>query len=187
MPVPTPHVLLLRGINVGGNHTLPMRDLVAIVSAAGARNARTYIQSGNVVCDAQPNDIVALRKRVGDLVVARFGFSSPVVARSAAEWTSMIDALPFAEADGAIHLACLADLPAPECVAQLDPNRSPGDRFVVHGCDVYLSLKNGVGGTRITNAWLDATLMTVSTARNWRTVMALAEMLVRPVPTPPPR
>ena len=43
------HVALLRGINVGGRNRLPMRQLVEIFEAVGAREVRTYIQSGNVV------------------------------------------------------------------------------------------------------------------------------------------
>lgn len=32
------YVALLRGINVGGNNILPMKDLVAILENAGAQN-----------------------------------------------------------------------------------------------------------------------------------------------------
>ena len=46
------HVALLRGINVGGNNKLPMKDLAAIFVAAGCKDVVTYIQSGNVVFDA---------------------------------------------------------------------------------------------------------------------------------------
>lgn len=44
-----PYVLLLRGINVGGTRSLPMKDLVLLCEAAGCADVRTYIQSGNVV------------------------------------------------------------------------------------------------------------------------------------------
>ncbi len=43
------YVALLRGINVGGNRKLLMRDLAAMFVAAGCADVRTYIQSGNVV------------------------------------------------------------------------------------------------------------------------------------------
>lgn len=44
-----PHILLLRGINVGGKNKLPMKALVALLEGAGYRGVRTYIQSGNVI------------------------------------------------------------------------------------------------------------------------------------------
>jgi Protein of unknown function (DUF1697) len=40
-------VALLRGINVGGKNSLPMKELVKILELAGCRNVRTYIQSGS--------------------------------------------------------------------------------------------------------------------------------------------
>ena len=43
------YVALLRGINVGGKHKLPMKDLVEVFAAAECGDVRTYIQSGNVV------------------------------------------------------------------------------------------------------------------------------------------
>jgi uncharacterized protein (DUF1697 family) len=60
--------------------------------------------------------------------------------------------------------------------AALDPNRSPSDEMIVRGREIYLSCPNGIGRTRITNAYLDATLATTSTLRNWRTVQTLARM-----------
>ncbi len=43
------YIALFRGINVGGKNTLPMRELVAVLEDLGARNVKTYIQSGNAV------------------------------------------------------------------------------------------------------------------------------------------
>jgi uncharacterized protein (DUF1697 family) len=40
-----------------------------------------------------------------------------------------------------------------------------------------MQLVNGVSGTKLTNAYFDSKLKTVSTMRNWRTVLKLAELL----------
>ena len=42
-------VLMLRGINIGGNRRVPMADLRALLDEAGYEDVRTYVQSGNVV------------------------------------------------------------------------------------------------------------------------------------------
>ncbi len=170
-----PHVALLRGVNVGGRHRLPMADLAALATDAGAHAPKTFIQSGNLVCDLPADGAAAFADALAAGIAARFGFRSPVVVRSAAEWSAVVAAPPFDVA--ALHVAFLADVPPPARVAALDPARSPGDRFEVRGRDVFLHLPNGVAGTRITNDWLDRQLGTVSTARNWRTVLALAELL----------
>jgi uncharacterized protein (DUF1697 family) len=46
----------------------------------------------------------------------------------------------------------------------------------VSGQEVYLYLPNGMGNSKLTNAWLDAKLSTVSTARNWSTVLKLHQL-----------
>lgn len=75
-----------------------------------------------------------------------------------------------------LHVAFLAQVPDPARVAALDPDRSPPDRFLVRGAEVYLHLAGGVAGTRLTNAWFDARLATTSTVRNWKTVRDLVAL-----------
>lgn len=54
------YAALLRGINVGGNNTVPMAGLRKVFEAAGHTGIRTHINSGNVVFHAP-------RARTGDL------------------------------------------------------------------------------------------------------------------------
>ena len=70
--------------------------------------------------------------------------------------------------------------PGAEAVSRLDPRRSPPDEFVVRGRNVYLRYPNGVARSKLTNEYLAARLQTVSTMRNWRTVLKLLEMVVAP-------
>ncbi len=169
----TTYIALLRGINVGGNNKVPMKDLSAVFQSVGCVEVRTYIQSGNVVfaCARVESELrVELETRIRE----RFGFAVPVVLRSAEELRPVPGANPFPEAESGVMF--LADPPTPEGVAKLDPNRSPGDSFVVHGREVYLHLPNGFANTKFTNAYLDSKLSTVSTGRNLRTVAKLIEM-----------
>ena len=71
----------------------------------------------------------------------------------------------------------LADSPGQADVDLLDPDRSPGDEFIVRGREVYMYLPNGAADTKLTNAYFDAKLKTVSTARNWRTTNKLLELM----------
>lgn len=43
------YIALFRGINVGGNNIIKMKDLVELLEGLGAKQVKTYIQSGNVV------------------------------------------------------------------------------------------------------------------------------------------
>lgn len=173
------YVALLRGINVGGKNKLPMRSLVTIFEAAGCLDVRTYIQSGNVVFRAGSTDVSGLAAAVSAAIASEFGIKVPVIPRSAAEMAAVATANPFIDAGVAeemLHVYFLADAPSGGAVAKLDPTRSPGDTFVVVGREIHLHLPNGVARTRLTNAYFDKALGTVSTLRNWRTVKLLAAM-----------
>jgi len=176
------HVALLRGINVGGKHSLPMKQLAAMFAAAGCSGVRTYIQSGNVVFAASP----ALAARIPALVTAsikgQFGFDAPITIRSADELKAIAKGNPFLRAGAdpaALHIAFLADRPGKNAIASLDPHRSPPDKFVVRGREIYLHCPNGMGRSKLTNQYFDSRLATTSTARNWRTVLTLIELAGR--------
>lgn len=168
------HVALLRGINVGGKNKLPMKDLAAIFTAAGAKNVTTFIQSGNVIFEGSPKTLCA---KVEKAIESQFGFRVPIAFRSAEQLEKAVKENPFLhEHEDFLHVVFLADLPTAAAVKSLDPARSPGDRFHVLGQEIYLHVPNGMARTKITNAWLDAKLSTVSTARNWRTTLKLLEL-----------
>lgn len=173
-------VALLRGINVGGKNNVPMKDLSEMFSGAGCSNVRTYIQSGNVIFHAAPN----LSERLPDLISAqiakRFGCKVPVVLRTAEQLGKVIRNNPFLKAgasENELHVMFLADAPASSAIRQLDPDRSAPDTFQVSGREIYLRLPNGMGRSKLTNQYFDSKLATTSTARNWRTVNQLFEMM----------
>jgi uncharacterized protein (DUF1697 family) len=62
---------------------------------------------------------------------------------------------------------------AAERFAVVDP--SP-DRAVLAGTEVYLQLRAGVRGSRLSAAQLERLLSVPATLRNWRTVAKLAEL-----------
>jgi uncharacterized protein (DUF1697 family) len=47
------YVALLRGINVGGNKKVDMKELKKVFESLGFENVSSYINSGNVIFDAQ--------------------------------------------------------------------------------------------------------------------------------------
>lgn len=172
-------VALLRGINVGGKNLLPMKALAEIFVQAGCTEVDTYIQSGNVVfrhSAGQSSKHIA--SQVHRYIEARFVIKVPVVIRTGEELYGVLASNPFLTPScdlAQLHVMFLEDQPAAELVASLDATRSL-DEFLVIGREIFLRLPNGVVKTKLTNAYFDAKLKTVSTQRNWRTVQTLAEM-----------
>jgi uncharacterized protein (DUF1697 family) len=178
--VATLHLALLRGINVGGRHKLPMKELAAIFEAAGCRDVRTLIQSGNVVFAADAKLVKRIAGLVEAEIQARFGFPAPVVVRSAAEVGAAMEASPFLArglSEDVVHLMFLKDAPDPARAAALGASPFPPDEFALLGREIHLHLPSGVADTKLTNAWFDARLGTTCTLRNWRTMTKLRAML----------
>ena len=179
----TRYVALLRGINVGGKNKVPMVDLVAMFTEAGCGEVTTYIQSGNIVFSASASCAKRLPSAVTVAIAKKFAYQIPVVLRTAEELREVAATNPFLSSrrnrpeSDSLHVAFLADEPDKARTAALDPNRSPGDSFFVRGREAYLCLPNGVARTKLTNAYFDKALGTISTVRNWRTVLTLADMV----------
>jgi uncharacterized protein (DUF1697 family) len=173
------HVALLRGINVGGKNLLPMARLARRFEAIGCQAVRTYIQSGNVIFAASAALARRVPETISQAIRAEAGLEVPVIVRTAHELAEVARAHPFRKANvepKTLHIAFLADTPTAAQLAALDPDRSPPDEFVVRGREIYLHLPNGVARTRLTNAYFDSKLDTVSTLRGVATVDKLVEL-----------
>jgi uncharacterized protein (DUF1697 family) len=178
--LPLTFVALLRGINVAGKHCLPMQQLIDIFIEAHCCEVRTYIQSGNVIFKAKSANVAELAVLVAKKIEQRFGFACPVVLRTVEQMTQAVRDNPFLRAgmpEQTLHVYFLADLPSPSAIKSLDPDRSAPDAFRVLDRQIYLYLPNGMARTKLTNAYFDTKLATVSTARNWTTVLTLLKMM----------
>jgi len=176
----TTYLALLRAVNVGGKSKLPMAELRNALEDAGFERVRTYIQSGNILLDAPDGDRSALSQRISALILEQFGVTSPAVIVTRDELALAVAGYPYptdTPNDKLAHILFLADEPSAGRVASLDPDRSPGDQFQVEGRVVYLHFASGIGSSKLTNAWFDRQLGTISTARNLKTCRTLLAMM----------
>ena len=87
------YVALLRGINVGGTNKVVMSELREQVAGVGYTNVRTYINSGNLLFEAEaPREDVA--RRVEDLLASRYDFSIRVALLMAQDYLEELHNLP---------------------------------------------------------------------------------------------
>ena len=91
----TSYVAFLRGINVGGNKTIPMTKLKSLLESLGGAPTKTHLNSGNVIFASKRRDRAKLGKQLGDAIEAEFGFRPTIVLRSAAELKHIIAKNPF--------------------------------------------------------------------------------------------
>ena len=171
----TTWVALLRGVNVGRNRRVRMADLRAALSAAGAGEVRTLLQSGNVVLDASGSaDEVA--RLVHDAVLACSGHDVAVVVRTAAEFTAVVAATPMPDPpDGARYFVTfLAGQAADVDLPQL-PEGS-GEQWWRGQRELYVWCPEGLLESPVMGHFAGRRAPT-ATVRNWNTVTALARLV----------
>lgn len=84
-------VVLLRGVNVGGNHRVPKADFQLVLEKLGFRDVTIYLNSGNAVftSDHQP-----ISGKVQSALEDYFGFPIPTLILSGDQVQQIADAIP---------------------------------------------------------------------------------------------
>ncbi len=173
------YIVLLRGINVGGHKKVKMEDLRKVLESAGYINVKTYIQSGNILLETQKESDKKLASDISKLMLEHFGFEVPVLARTIAEWAKIAEDLPFEELlIEFLHITLLDELPDQKAVDAIDRSKfNPNEKWQVIGKTVYLYCPDGYGRTKLTNEFWEKKLGSAATTRNWKTLLALMEMV----------
>jgi uncharacterized protein (DUF1697 family) len=172
-------IALLRGINVGGHAKVPMAELRALCGDLGWRNLETFIQSGNIVFDAQGKR-ESLERALEEALEGQFGFRPPVIVRTGAEWAALIKANPFpaeAEKDPAKVMIALAKVElAKDAAGAIEAKAASAERVREAGGALWFHYPEGAGRSKLTPAAIDKAAGSPVTARNWRTALALRDM-----------
>lgn len=172
-------IALLRGINVGGANALPMKDLVSVLEELGCSNVRTYIQSGNAVFTSPHDDHGRLGERISDAIESRFGFRPHTMVLSLEQIEKAAERNPFPEAvddPKTLQLYFLGgEAPNPD-LDGLAALRANDERFLLDGQVFYLHAPSGIGRSKLA-AGVERALGVPVTARNWRSVMKILEMV----------
>ena len=95
----TTYICFLRGVNVGGNKLLKMAELKALFDSLKLRDAKTYLQSGNVVFRSDETDRAVLQRRIEDGIRKKSGMEVKVILRTTDELRKVIAANPLAPED----------------------------------------------------------------------------------------
>jgi uncharacterized protein (DUF1697 family) len=173
-------VALLRGVNVGGARQLPMAALRTTLETAGFSDVRTYLQSGNVVLRAEDAGTDAAAALIRRATAAEFDVDVDVLVLPCEQLVRIAAANPFVAENpsvdpGWLHVLFPFQPIAADTFAALGLLALEGERGVLGEGAIYLLLPHGMGRSKLP-ASLGRALKVPTTARNWRTVMALAAL-----------
>lgn len=171
-------VALLRGINVGSHNRIPMADLRALLADIGYPDARTLVQSGNIVLSAelQQAELAAELERA---ITGKFGVQTPVLVRTREELAAVVALNPLgdvAEEHKLYQVSFLSAEPDPRAVAKISRDDFSPELFVHVGHEIYAWHPEGIHNSRLARMLSDKRLGVIATARNWKTTTKLLEM-----------
>ena len=89
------YISLLRGINVGGQKKVNMKELKLLYESLQLSNVVTYIQSGNVAFTSNEHSKEKLRTLIENAIEKQYSFNLPVFVMSHEEFNNVLKSLPF--------------------------------------------------------------------------------------------
>lgn len=176
------YVILIRGINVGGNNKVPMAELHQHLEDLRYDGVSTYIASGNVllVSDKRPD---VIKQEIENLLSERYAAHSAlikVLVLTKERLRSIVENKPegFGDQPDTYHSDAifLIDIDADEAMAVFDPRDGvdavwPGDGVIYSQRVSALRTKSRLGKLIGTPPYKSMTI------RSWNTTVKLLELI----------
>lgn len=175
-------VTLLRGINVGGNNSLPMKEFSVLLQGLGCSNVKTYIQSGNAVFQSAKAQPKALQQQITAAIQKDFGFAPWVLVLPLQDYCQALTQNPFPEAEivpNSLHVGFLAQPPKAPDLAKMDAIKTDTEQYRLIGQSFYLHAPDGIGRSKLA-ASAERLIGVDMTMRNWRSCCAIRDLAASP-------
>ena len=175
------YIVLLRGINVGGNKKIKMADLRTMLTDLGYDNPKTVLASGNAAFDSD-DKAADIQSAIEGAIESTFGFSVSVIVIPRQQIEDLVDANPFDGIDITKDTRLYVTfLPAPPENVTIDiPYHSDDGSFTILQVsdDEVCSVLDLSTGTKSTDAMkiLESEFGKNITTRNWNTVLKIATL-----------
>jgi uncharacterized protein (DUF1697 family) len=175
----TTYICLLRGVNVGGNKLLKMAELKTLFDSLKLRDAKTYLQSGNVVFRSDETDRDVLTRRIEEAIRKKNGIEVKIILRTTDELRKVIAANPLPPENrnpSGLVVAFLAGAIGDTAKALLASLKIDSDELHFGKHELYLYFVESMARSKLAAALTEKKLGVNVTARNWNTVNALLKM-----------
>ena len=174
------YIILLRGINVGGQKKIRMAELRKMLEKLDFHDVLTYIQSGNIVVKTAEKNIQILEDNIRKSIFDTFGFDVPVLVKPKDDLKDIFKQNPFTEVGGhdneRVYFVLLKQMPELHLIQAMQEETYPNEKFFVTKNCVYLSCLKGYGNAKLNNNLLERKLKVSATTRNYKTMLKLIQL-----------
>jgi uncharacterized protein (DUF1697 family) len=175
----TRYIAFLRAINVAGHAIVKMTDVNKAFVAAGCKDVKTVIQSGNVLFSVEGKAEAAFEK-IHSRLKKLIGADAIVMFRTQRELQSLVEEDPFRAVQAGpelkLYVAFLAGRPAAKPKLPLLLDKEGLEAFRIQGREAFiLSRRKSNGFFGFPNNFIEKELGVAATTRNWTTVARIAQ------------
>jgi len=167
---------LFRGVNVGGRK-MAMKELVRVLEAAGLKDVKTYIQSGNFLfrSDLPEAEIEAL---IDKTVEETFGYHSNLHLITLSHLEKVLAENPYRDHEHkgkAQHVFFFKAPPSKVDRELMDSLKADSEAYEINNELMYLYAPEGIGRSKLVEK-IGRAIKADMTARNLNTVETLRDM-----------
>ena len=171
------YIALLRGINVSGHKKIPMAELRSVLEKSGLEDVGTYIQTGNVFFNSRKKSVDHLETHIHKVIKSHFGFEVMVIIKKPADIQRIINNCPFSEHKKLkSYFTLLKTIPSEELIAEAIKKQYLNEEYHILDDCIYFFCEAGAGKAKFNMNFFERKLNTVSTTRNYNTMMKLLSL-----------
>ena len=164
---------------MGPHNRIKMDALRELYASLKLEDARTYVQSGNVIFRTKEKSLPLVAGKIQKALEKKLACRTEVILRTAEDLRKTIAATPFAGRDlepGKILVTFLAAEPGPEAEEALEAFKKYPEELHLKGRELYIYFPNGAGRSKLPWSRVEKFLKVTGTARNWNSVTKMLEM-----------
>jgi uncharacterized protein (DUF1697 family) len=173
-------ISMLRGVNLGSHNRIKMEDLRGLYESLELNEARTYVQSGNVIFRTREKNAAKLARKVQEAIGRKFGFCPEVVVRTIEEMRHSLDSNPFRSRRdieaSKLLITFLAAEPGKQAQATLRNLKIQREELHLIGRELYIYFPDGIGKSKVPWSSVEKLLGVPGTARNLNSVVRMLEI-----------
>jgi uncharacterized protein (DUF1697 family) len=177
----TKYVAFIRAINVAGHASVKMANLKKAFAAAGCKDIRTYIQSGNVIFEVSEPDAAGIFEKIRIKLSNLMSDEPTVLFRRLREIKRIVKRNPFKDLDGDSEVKLYVSFLSRKPRNKLNfPIYSPKERLeaiAIKDLEVFVvSRRKDNGFYGFPNKFIEKKFGVLATSRNWSTVKKIAKL-----------
>lgn len=164
-----------------GHNSIKMTDLASLYFNLGYTDAKTFIQSGNVIFTGNTDQTESsISATIEKEILEKFSYTVPVMIRTSRELSSLSSVNPFLDEikfdPAKMAVIFLHEIPSSEQIKKVKAIDYPPDKFKIIGREIFIFCPNGFGKTKLYTNFFEKKMGVIGTARNWKTITTLRSL-----------